>query len=59
MMNNVKVLLTSTLETLWGVGVSVAAGTLLERLYNLVSYRASHPRWGLALPAQSAIPAQW
>ena len=36
MMNKVKTLLTSTLETIWGVGVSVAAGTLLERLYNFV-----------------------
>ena len=36
MMNKVKMLITATLETIWGVGVSVAAGTLLERLYNLV-----------------------
>ena len=60
MMNKVKMLLTSTLETIWGVGAGVAAGTLLERLYNLVPWRASFPdcqRLRAPLP-DSAMPAR-
>ena len=49
MMNKVKTLITATLETIRGVGVSVAAGTLLERLYNLVTAFAHR---GLTPPCQ-------
>ena len=57
MMNKVKALLTATLETLWGVGVSVVAGTLLERLYNPPRAAGSICRSGAAEAADGSLPS--